>query len=166
MAKMWPLPPAAPPSLPSSLPHPTPLAPFARLPHLLHQPRSFLVEGTRLLDTVSDQYAVVHLSLLPSSILLGPNALRERRSAADDGAANVFVTAGSLRKALRNAGVLLGDADDRVVSRCTSCFHLVWLLFWVLWSGAKVLVLSSVLCVSKVCKQGIRTDQRLARYVV
>ena len=71
---------------------------------------------------MSDHYADVHLSLLPSSILLGPNALRERRSAADDGAGNVFVTAGSLRKALRHAGVLLGDTDDRVVSCQRWCF--------------------------------------------
>lgn len=99
---------------PPSLLHPPLILALARLSY---QPRSFLEEGTRLLDAVSDQYADVHLSLLPSSILLGPNALRERRSAADDGANNVFVTAGSLRKALRNAGVLLGDADDRVVSR-------------------------------------------------
>lgn len=118
------------PSLPPSLPYPSLILALARL---FHQPRSFLEEGTRLLDAVSDQYADVHLSLLPSSILLGPNALRERRSAADDGANNVFVTAGSLRKALRNAGVLLGDADDRVVS-CYVCTYEFCLLGWFLCS--------------------------------
>lgn len=80
------------------------------------QPRSPLKEGTRLLDALSDSYGDVHLSLLPSPILLGPNALAERRAAPDDGARGVFVTAGSLRNALRKAGVLMGDADERVVS--------------------------------------------------
>lgn len=80
------------------------------------QPRSPVKEGTRLLDALSEHYEDVHVSLLPSSILLGPNALEERRAAPDDGAGGVFVTAGSLRNALRKAGVLLGDADERVVS--------------------------------------------------
>lgn len=39
-----------------------------------------------------------------------------------DGAERVFVTSGSLRKALRNAGVLLGDADERTVSFCFVLF--------------------------------------------
>eukprot|EP00903_Cladosiphon_okamuranus_P021359 g19629.t1 len=81
------------------------------------KPRSPQKDGTRLLDALSDHYEGVHVSLLPSSILLGPNALEERRSAPDDGAGDVFVTAGSLRNALRKAGVLLGDADERVLWR-------------------------------------------------
>eukprot|EP00752_Nemacystus_decipiens_P009109 g8133.t1 len=81
------------------------------------KPRSPLKEGTRLLDALSDHYEDVHVSLLPSSILLGPNALEERRAAPDDGAGGVFVTAGSLRNALRKAGVLLGDADERLLWR-------------------------------------------------
>ncbi|CAM9646286.1 unnamed protein product [Hapterophycus canaliculatus] len=81
------------------------------------KPRSPLREGTRLLDALSNRYADVHVSLLPSPILLGPNALEERRAAPDDGAKGVFVTAGSLRNALRKAGVLLGDADERVLWR-------------------------------------------------
>lgn len=80
------------------------------------QPRSPTKEGTRLLDALSERYADVHVSLLPSSILLGPNALQERQAAPDDGAGGVFVTSGSLRNGLRKSGVLLGDADERIVS--------------------------------------------------
>ncbi|CBN76965.1 hypothetical protein Esi_0024_0119 [Ectocarpus siliculosus] len=83
----------------------------------LDKPRSPVKDGARLLDALSERYADVHVSLLPSSILLGPGALEERRAAPDDGAGGVFVTAGSLRNALRKAGVLLGDADERMLWR-------------------------------------------------
>ncbi|CAN0353165.1 unnamed protein product, partial [Ectocarpus sp. 12 AP-2014] len=81
------------------------------------KPRSLVNDGARLLDALSERYADVHVSLLPSSILLGPGALEERRAAPDDGAGGVFVTAGSLRNALRKAGVLFGDADERMLWR-------------------------------------------------
>ncbi|CAN0114835.1 unnamed protein product, partial [Ectocarpus sp. 12 AP-2014] len=81
------------------------------------KPRSPVKDSARLLDALSESYADVHVSLLPSSILLGPGALEERRAAPDDGAGGVFVTAGSLRNALRKAGVLLGDADERMLWR-------------------------------------------------
>ncbi|CAM9522014.1 unnamed protein product, partial [Ectocarpus sp. 8 AP-2014] len=81
------------------------------------KPRSPVKDGARLLDALSERYADVHVSLLPSSILLGPGALEERRAAPDDGAGGVFVTAGSLRNALRKAGILLGDADERMLWR-------------------------------------------------
>lgn len=100
------------------------------------QPRSPLKEGTRLLDALSDSYADVHVSLLPSPILLGPNALEERRAAPDDGARGVFVTAGSLRNALRKAGVLLGDADERVVGLLLAVVLMTFLPLLLLMVGA------------------------------
>lgn len=75
-------------------------------------------EGQRLFRTLTEQYAKVHVSLLPSSILLGPNAMRERGVAPHDGADGIYVSSGSMRKGLRSAGVLLGDSDEKIVSIC------------------------------------------------
>lgn len=73
-------------------------------------------EGTRLLEAMSAHYPDVHVALLPSALLLGPNAMKERRAARSDGADSAIVTIGSLQKALRTARVVVGDSGKRIVS--------------------------------------------------
>lgn len=74
-------------------------------------------EGSRLLDAMASHYPEVHAALLPSAMLLGPNATRERQTSRGDGADSIIVTVGSLQRALRTSRVVVGDSGKRIVRR-------------------------------------------------
>lgn len=72
-------------------------------------------EGSRILDAMSAHYPEVHVAMLPSAMLLGPNGAREHQAALGDGADSVIVTNGSLQRALRASRVTVGDSSRRIV---------------------------------------------------